>query len=252
MECTEKLDPYMKIWYTLLRRVLCLPGVKVNRDKYLKKELFPRCSEEQIKKAIETSPAEAKIPRDVIDKIADSCIKWHTLEATAISTAAGLPGGWWIAGTIPADVGQFYWHILLIVQKLAYLYGWPELFKDENKFDDETLHKITIFIGVMLGVDGASKGLFKLSELFSQQVGKKLPQMPLSKNIIFKIAREIAKWIGIRLSKDKFAQIIARAIPFVGGAISGSFTYISMSNMGYILKNYLRDLPIANLLCRSI
>jgi len=37
-----------------------------------------------------------------------------------LSTLVGLPGGWWIAGTIPADLAQYYQNVIQMAQKLAY------------------------------------------------------------------------------------------------------------------------------------
>ena len=61
-----------------------------------------------------------------------------------------------MAVTIPADLVQFYWHAIVLSQKLAYLYGWPDLLK-EDEADEETKAKITLLIGVMMGAQVANK-----------------------------------------------------------------------------------------------
>ena len=35
-----------------------------------------------------------------------------------------------MAATIPADLAQDFWHAIVLSQKLAYLYGWPDLLED--------------------------------------------------------------------------------------------------------------------------
>ena len=40
-----------------------------------------------------------------------------------------------MVGTVPADLAQFYWHTLVLAQKLAYLYGWPDL-SDKGEVDE--------------------------------------------------------------------------------------------------------------------
>lgn len=62
-----------------------------------------------------------------------------------------MPGGMIGIGSIPADLIQFYWHIIVISQELAYLYGWPDLLEGKDEIDDTVLQKLTVFIGVMLG-----------------------------------------------------------------------------------------------------
>lgn len=92
--------------------------------------------------AVERGPIAAGVPQGIIDKLAKGSIDFETTKVTAISAAAGLPGGTAIAATIPADLAQFYAHVLRIAQKLAYLYGWDELFS-ENGMDDGTEQTLT-------------------------------------------------------------------------------------------------------------
>ena len=63
----------------------------------------------------------------MIDGLADACIWGHYSKAAAVSFLAGIPGGLTLPATIPADLGQYYWHVVQLAQKLAYLYGWPDL-----------------------------------------------------------------------------------------------------------------------------
>lgn len=60
-----------------------------------------------------------------------------------------------MAGTVPADLTQQMAHILRIMQKLAYLYGWPSLMDEENStIDDGMVNDLIIFAGIMFGVEG--------------------------------------------------------------------------------------------------
>ena len=58
---------------------------------------------------------------------------------------------------------QYFWHVIVLLQKLAYLHGWPELFQDDEQIDDETKGVLTLFVGVMLDADRANDGLGKLA-----------------------------------------------------------------------------------------
>ena len=53
---------------------------------------------------IATNPVHAKIPSEEIDKIADEVIKYERTCVTGISAALGVPGGFAMAATIPADI----------------------------------------------------------------------------------------------------------------------------------------------------
>ena len=69
------------------------PGVKVNRAKFLRKELKKYCSDDVISSAINSNPAKAGIPRELIDKISKQIINYETTKVTGISVAASIPGG---------------------------------------------------------------------------------------------------------------------------------------------------------------
>ena len=88
----------------IVKTVVKVPGMKVDRENFLRKELRKYCSEEQINNAVYTSPQKANVDKYAINKIADSCISNETWLTSGSSFLAGIPGGWAIAGTIPADL----------------------------------------------------------------------------------------------------------------------------------------------------
>ena len=104
----------------LIILALKTPGVHINREEFLRKELFKNHTEEQINKAIETRPAEAGIESKEIDKIADEVIKAERIRVSGISAALGAPGGWAMAATLPADIIQYYGCTLRVAQMLLY------------------------------------------------------------------------------------------------------------------------------------
>ena len=99
-----------KMWARVLRASLALPGAKVDRRAFLRSQLSPYCNEPQVGEAIGGRPALAGVQSEVIDRLADSCIRSHVLKASGTSFAAGLPGGWAMGATIPADLVQLNWH----------------------------------------------------------------------------------------------------------------------------------------------
>lgn len=87
---------------------LKVPGVKIDRAKFLQKELFKNHPQDVIDRAIETTPAQAGIASEEVDKIADEVIKFERNAVSGISVALGMPGGVAMAATIPADIAQYY------------------------------------------------------------------------------------------------------------------------------------------------
>lgn len=190
---------------------------------------------------LEKGPIEAGMNIDTLNKVAKSLIEKRTLQSTGVSFAAGLPGGFTMAATIPADTLQFYGVSLRLAQELAYLFGYKDLWED-GKVDGERVRgELTLFLGVMFGVGGTASALKVLSTKVAQQMLKKLPQKALMKTIYYPIIKKVAATIGIKITKKTFAQGISKVIPLVGGVISGGLTYASMKPMGTRLRNTLYE-----------
>ncbi len=240
----SKEDTGERVWRRILRASMALPGAKVDRRSFLYSQLINHCTDEQVLRAIETRPALAGISDDLIDRLADSCIKKHVFGASSISFAAGLPGGWAMAGTIPADLAQYYWHAEVLAQKLAYLYGWPDLLED-GEVDEETELQLTLLIGAMMGAAVANRGLTEIAEQFASQVVKRLPRHALTKNAIYNLTKQVGRWIGVSITKTTFARGISKVIPVIGGVISAGVTAGMLLPMAKRLKNHLKGLKFA-------
>ena len=146
-----------------------------------------------------------------------------------------------MAATIPADLVQLHWHALMMAQKLAYLYGWPDLL-DNGEVDEQTELELTLLFGAMSGVAAAERGLAELAKRLAGEVLRRLPRQALTKTAYYPIAKQVAKWIGISLTKRSFAGGVAKAVPVLGGAVSAGVTAATMRPMGKRLKNHLRKL----------
>ncbi|KOU26619.1 MULTISPECIES: hypothetical protein [unclassified Streptomyces] len=228
-----------------LVRAANLPGVRINREAYLRQALGRHCSEEQIRQAIEETPAAAGIPSEVLDKAANDSISYETTKASALSAAAGIPGLLFLPATVPADVAQYFGHMLRIAQKLAYLYSWPDLFSSENDdMDDATKGVLTLFIGVMFGTQSANAAVGKVAGLMSKQVAKKLPQKALTQGVIYPIVKKVAGYLGVQMTKQTFAKTVSKAIPVVGAVVSGGLTLATYLPMAKRLKKHLSGLDL--------
>ena len=230
----------------ILRTALKLPGVHVNRDEFLKKELSKLYPAETIAKAIETTPAQAGIGVDVIDRIAKSCIDFQTNVTSMTSLAAGLPGGLMMFATLPADLAQYFAHIVVMLQKLIYLYGWPEINLDKTDFDDETYSFLILFIGIMFGVGTANKAITKIALSAAVRAEKTIANKALTKGVVYPLVKKVVTALGYKISKSTFAQAIGKTIPVVGGVAAGGLTYFSFKPQANRLKKYLRGLPLAD------
>lgn len=224
------------------------PGVHITRANFLKKELFKNYPQEVIDKAIETTPAQAGIPSNEIDKIADEIIKFERNCVSGISAALGAPGGWAMAATIPADIVQYYGYTLRATQKLLYLYGFPEIDSDEEglQLDTQTVNQIILCLGVMNGVAGANNAIKGMAKALAVGVEKKLLNTALTKGTFYPLVKAIAKWFGVKMTKTIFAGFFKKAIPIVGGVVGGGITFFSFKPCCFRLKNVLQDTVLSN------
>ena len=228
------------IWNKVMGAALSMPGVKVDRDDFLKKELKNYCSPEQLNLAISNRPING-VSKEIIDRIANACINSHTTKVTTISAVAGIPGGFAMAGTIPADMTQYYWHVFVLAQKLAYLYGFPDLRDENGNLTDTASDMLTLFVGVMMGASAANQAIKGLAKEFAKQVVKRLPQKALTKTMYYPIIKQIAKWIGVKLTKDTFAKGLGKVIPILGGVISGGLTLATFRPSAKRLQHKLQE-----------
>ena len=247
MDTTPTPSGDKDLWSRIIATAMAMPGAKVDREGFLTSQLRSNCEPQQLRKAIESRPAVAGVSPEWIDKLADACIKSHTVKAAGISFATGLPGGWAVAATIPVDVAQFYWHAIVMAQKLAYLYGWPVLFAEGGEVDEETKLRITMLIGMAMGADTASKLITEVSERLANQALRRIPGMALTKTAYYPLIKEVGKWIGIRVTKVTVARGVSRVVPVVGGAVSAGITVLSLTSMANRLKSHLGELRWARL-----
>ena len=204
------MDTNIELWNKALNGAMALPFVKVDRKSFLRKELAVYCTSGQLNTAITESPVKV-LTKVQINKIANGCIKYHLTLVCSASALTGLPGGWFMAAAIPADVAQFYGHVFALAT------------------------------GVMMGSQIAVGAVNNLAKVFAEQVAVRLPKQALTKYAIYNIAKQVAKWIGIKLTKDAFAKGVAKVVPLIGAPISAGVTYWAFKPMANKLRKHLDE-----------
>lgn len=260
------------VWSKILATVLKMPGAKLDRISFLRHELRPYCNQSRLQMIGSVRPYTV-VSEEVVDRLARQCVRYHTTLATAASTVVGLPGGLAMAATLPADITQFFYHAVVLSQKLAYLYGYPDLFyiqeksvSQENPDSQETSSStgtqegtepssfqgvtsssetidtdlLTIFLGVMMGAPVAENGLSELSKAVAENAVTRLPRVALTKTALMPIAAQVARLVGSRVSRQGLAKGIGRFIPLAGGLFSGGLTLITFQRGANRLRRQLR------------
>lgn len=224
------------------------PGVRVNRESFLRTEFKKHYPSEVIDVIIEHNPAYAHIPSDTIDKLANDVIKYERNFVSGLSAVLGAPGGAAMAVTIPADIVQYYAYMIRAAQKLMYLYGFPEIEINEREqvFDSETINTLVVCLGAMYGVAGANNALKVMAKALGTGVEKKLLKKALTKGAVFPIVKEILKWFDVKLTKAIFAGFFKTAIPVIGGVVGGGLTFATFKPCCDRLKKTLQDTYLSN------
>lgn len=214
-----------------------IPGVKVNRKQFLAEQFASRA--DNLEEILDKGPIEAGIKREDIILLSKKLILARTSQSSIASFVAGIPGGLAMAATIPADILQFFGMALRLAQELSYLYGAQDLWVEGKIDDDKVKNHLILYCGVMFGVSGAVSGVRVLSTQLSKTALKKIPQKALTKTFWYPILKKIANFIGINLTKKTFAQGVSKAVPVIGGFISGGINFASMMPMANRLNDTL-------------
>lgn len=232
----------------VMRRAASLKGVKIDRGVFLRAELKKRFPEIDADFAVATTPIEAGLaPRD-LDELALDVIDFEVKKCTALSFAAGLPGGFAMAGTVPADLAQYFAHVMRVEQKLAYLYGWQSFLNDEDEVDDETVAQLVMLMGVMLSVGGAANAVSQFAATTARHgIAKQVERQALTKTFFYNPLKKVLSFLGVKMTKQTFSKAVTKAVPVVGGAISGGLTYVSFKPEAERLRRYLRKLPLSGI-----
>lgn len=221
----------------IISKAIQIPGVKVDRNKFLAEAFSSRV--DLLENIINKGPVEAGIAREEINNTANKLIMKRTGQSSIASFAAGIPGGLVMAATIPADILQFFGMSLRLAQELSYLYGADDFWQNGQVDDDKVKNQLILYCGVMFGVSGAVSGVRVLSTQVAKTAIKKIPQKALTKTFWYPMIKKICSFIGYTLTKKTLASGVSKAIPVIGGVVSGTINFASMMPMARKLNDTL-------------
>ena len=225
----------------VLQQVVKLPVVKVDRSKFLVDKFSKELDPKDISTLLEQGPS-SLLSQEILDRVANSCIMDNVLLASGTSVLAGLPGGLAMAITIPADVAQFYAFSLKLAQELGYIYGYDDLWASRDELSEDAQNTLLLYLGVMLGVNGTAALLRSGGVTVAKHVMTTVPQKAVAKAGWYPILKKVMKIFGVTLTRRGLAKGMGKAIPILGGVISGGLTYATMKPMGERLQKELSKL----------
>lgn len=231
-----------------IRQAARLPMVRIKREEFLRSALTGHVSDEQLEEAVAQTPALAGVDLRVVDRIAKRLINAETRRVSALSFVAGLPGGFALAAAVPADVAQYFAHVMRLSQQLAYVYGWDSFLSQDDQVTEETVSRLIVLMGAMMGVSGAEGAVRAATKSMAQQGAVKYARRrAVFQSIDQPILNTVVSFISKKLGEHTTKKVVGKLIPLAGGVISGGMTYMSFKPSAKRLQDYLRSLPVAQL-----
>ena len=218
-----------------IKTAMSIPGVKVDRDSFLQNN-FRRYGNTELLRS--QSTREVYSIKE-IDEVASAVVRLHLTEVTALSAASGLPGGLWAIPASLGDLSLFYAQVLITAQKLANVYGMPDILDGKDDLDDNAYRTLIILLGVATGVEGASQMFAKIAQAAIKNAAKKAAEKPAA-NAITIIVVKILEFLGKKATGKAVGNFIKKGIPIASAIISGAFTYASFRPMSRRLKKELK------------
>ncbi|MDY4413277.1 MAG: hypothetical protein SPE43_02715 [Ruminococcus sp.] len=229
-------------WVKVIDVAISIPGVKVNREEFLKKELRGKVSKDVIDDAIKVGTVKAGVPKEVAEKIAENLINSKCILTSAVSFATGIPGGLvGLLGGSTVDIAQFFGNFFNLAQKLMYIYGY----KDVSELDSSQTDIMIAMLGAASGVEAAQIFISKQLPKLAEKIAASLIARESAKGIFKKIADKVLVVFGKKgialFTKGEVAKIIGKSVPLVGGLLSGALNLITFKPMANQLNKYLKE-----------
>lgn len=213
-----------------------LPVVRVDRDAFLRKQF---ADSPHLDVILERGPL-AVYTVESLRKKADSLIKSSAAKSSLASFATGLPGNPAImVAAGGADVVQYFGFALNLAQQIAYLFGEDDLFDGSGQLSETAQMRVVAYLGAMFGAAGAAALVSSTSKVAGANVGKKVAAQALTKTAWYPLVKKVGALVGKQVTKKTVEKTVTKAVPVVGGFVSGGLTYMTFRPMGRRLADTL-------------
>ena len=81
----------------------------------------------------------------------------------------------------------------------------------------------------------------------ADQLIRNIPEKLVTHSAFYSVVRQVASWIGIKISKESLAKGIGKALPLIGAPINAGMTYYTFKPMANRLKKHLRSQALTNI-----
>lgn len=213
-----------------------LPVVRVDREAFLRRQFAGSPHIE----AILASGPQAVYTAESLRRKAKGIIKSSAAKSSLVSFAAGLPGNPVVmVAAGGADVAQYFGFAINMAQQIAYLFGEDDLFDGGGELSEAAQVRVIAYLGAMFGAAGAAALVSQTSKVAGANLGKKVAAQALTKTVWYPVVKKVGALVGKQVTKKTVEKTITKAVPVVGGFVSGGLTYATFRPMGHRLADAL-------------
>ncbi|HWJ82567.1 MAG TPA: hypothetical protein VNS55_10045 [Nocardioides sp.] len=214
-----------------------LPVVRVDRDAFLRKHFG---DSEHLDVILKSGPQAVYSPESLRTK-ASALIKSSAVRTSAVSFASGLPGNPAVmVAAGGADVAQYFGFAINLAQQIAYLFGEDDLFEGGGgELSEAAQIRVIAYLGAMFGAAGAAALVSNTSKVAGANLGKKVAAQALTKTAWYPLVKKVGAVVGMKITKKTVEKTITKAVPVVGGVVSGGMTYVTFRPLGHRLADTL-------------
>lgn len=213
-----------------------LPVVRVDREAFLRKHF---AGSPHLDAILESGP-QAVFTAESLRQKANGVIKSSAAKTSLTSFATGLPGNPVVmVAAGGADVAQYFGFAINLAQQIAYLFGEDDLFDGGGQLSEAAQVRVIAYLGAMFGAAGAAALVSQTSKLAGANLGKKVAAQALTKTAWYPLVKKVGALVGKQVTKKTVEKTITKAVPVVGGFLSGGLTYVTFRPMGHRLADAL-------------
>lgn len=230
-------------WEQVLTKVLDNDVARVDRNQFLSATLKPFCTSDDLSKIAFVRP-ESFIEPQLLDHLSKEEVSKHLTRASLISGGAGLMGATTMWLSVPADTVQFVANLVIMSQKLAYLYGWDDFFF-HNKPTEETYARLALILGYGAGVREVKDVLLGIARDSMPNLNETMTHEQFNRN--HPLVRKAVSALTGQLTRTLVSGAAAKVIPLVGAATSGVWSYLSFRPMAERIRLLLSEVMYTRL-----
>lgn len=235
-------EKYRSLWFQIAENVLEMNATYIGRVEFLRK-LLANVSSEKLEIAVEKCPSMMGLSEEEMLRYAHKIIISHATELAVTGYPPGIPERWLYPDPLPESLVSFYRIVIMLIQKLLYLYGWGAeciMFAGESRVVEEySMLKITLVIGMLFGINGARE-LFKSLVSRDSETGQWFFKGHSEAELLWDQVELIGDAISRKFSYDSFSEKVINAVPLLGMSISDGITLVAVRIM---FSELLKVLP---------